>query len=231
MQFDVAMDSLDLMFDFCPVVCFYSSIRVGIDPCCGRAYICAMRWDALFGDMEAQLSASDRLLQESEITERSRADVAGAQLADRLRASVGLRVVVHLNTGSVFDGTLGHVGGESLVINDQLHQVLIPYAAVSRYEGVGRFSLPEPSSVRRKIGLASALRGLARDRAALSVYLAGGTPQAAGLNGVIDRVGRDYFDLAITRPGEPRRAGNVSQVASVPFSSLGALKSLRGAEV
>lgn len=197
----------------------------------GWAYICEMRWDALFDDMEAQLSAGDRLQLESEITERSRTDMAGVELADRLRGSLGLQVVVHLTPGSVFEGTLGHVGGESLVLNDRQHQVLIPYAAVSRYEGLGRFSLSEPSSVRRKLGLASALRGLARDRASVSVYLTGGTSDAAGLNGVIDRVGHDYFDLAVTRPGEPRRAASVSQVASVPFSSLRALRSIRGAEL
>jgi hypothetical protein len=197
----------------------------------GGAYIGAMRWDALFDDMEAQLSASDRLQLESEITERSRTDVAGVELEDRLRGSLGLRVVVHLRPGPVFSGALGHVGGESLVLNDRQYQVLIPYAAVSRYEGLGRHSLLEPSTVRRKLGLASALRGLARDRAALTVYLTGGPFEGTGLSGVIDRVGRDYFDLAVTRPGEPRRAANVSQVASVPFSSLGALRSMRGAEL
>lgn len=91
--------------------------------------------------------------------------------------------------------------------------------------------MEEPSSVRRKLGLASALRGLARDRADLSVFLIGGAEGMPGLSGVIDRVGRDYFDLAVTRPGEARRATNVSQVATVPFSALGALRSLRGAEL
>ncbi|MDV8146511.1 hypothetical protein [Arthrobacter sp. B10-11] len=189
-----------------------------------------MRWDALFEDMEAQMASVDRLELESEIAERSRADVAGVDLADRLRASVGLIVAVHLGSGTVFEGTLGHVGAESLVLNDHRHQVLIPFAAVSRYNGLGRFAMAEPSSVRRKLGLASALRGLARDRADVAVTLGGATQGVVGLNGVIDRVGRDYFDLALTRPGEARRAANVSQVASVPFSSLGALRSVRGSE-
>ena len=190
-----------------------------------------MRWDALFDDMEAQLASVDRLELEAEIAERSRADVAGVELADRLRGSLGLRVGVHLASGSVFDGTLGHVGAESLVLSDPHHQVLVPYAAVLRYQGLGRLAVTEPSSVRRKLGLASALRGLARDRTGLSVFLIGGVEGMAGLTGVIDRVGRDYFDLAVTRPGEARRAANVSQVATVPFASLGALRSLRGAEL
>ncbi|KIS26879.1 hypothetical protein TV39_14000 [Arthrobacter sp. SPG23] len=189
-----------------------------------------MRWDALFGDMEAQLASVDRLDLESEISERSRAEVAGVELADRLRGSMGLRVAVHLVSGAVFEGTLGHVGGESLLLNDHHHQVLVPFAAVSRYHGLGRLAVSEPSSVRRKLGLASALRALARDRADLAVVLVGGTQEAAVLSGVIDRVGRDYLDLALTRPGEARRAANVSQIASVPFSSLGALRSVRGTE-
>lgn len=188
-----------------------------------------MRWDALFGDMEAELASGDLLARESEIAERSRTDVAGVELADRLRGSLGLRVGVHLGSDAVFEGTLSHVGGESLVLDEHHHQVLIPYAAVSRYQGLGRLALTEQSSVRRKLGLASALRGLARDRAELAVFLAGGAQGGAGLSGVIDRVGRDYFDLAITRPGEARRAANVSQVASVPFASLRALRSMRGA--
>lgn len=189
-----------------------------------------MRWDALFEDMEAQLASVDRLELESEIAERSRADVAGVDVADRLRGSLGLLVAVHLGAGTVFEGTLGHVGAESLVINDHRHQMLIPLAAVSYYHGLGRFAMAEPSSVRRKLGLASALRGLARDRADVAVTFAGATQGAAGLSGVIDRVGRDYFDVALTRPGEVRRAANVTQVASVPFSSLAALRSVRAAE-
>ena len=190
-----------------------------------------MRWDALFDDMEAQLASVDRLELEAEIAERSRADVAGVELEDRLRGSRGLRVGVHLASGSFFDGTLSHVGAESLVLSDPYRQVLIPYAAASRYQGLRRLAMEEPSSVRRKLGLASALRGLARDRADLSVFLIGGAEGMPGLSGVIDRVGRDYFDLAVTRPGEARRATNVSQVATVPFSALGALRSLRGAEL
>jgi hypothetical protein len=189
-----------------------------------------MRWDALFEDMEAQLASVDRLELESEIAERSRADVAGIELADRLRGSLGLRVAVHLASGNAFEGTLSHVGAESLLLNDHHHQVLIPFAAASRYHGLGRLAVSEPSSVRRKLGLASALRGLARDRADVAVVLVGGTTEAAGLSGVIDRVGRDYFDLALTRPGEARRAANVSQIASIPFSSLAALRSVRGAD-
>ncbi|MFF2315653.1 hypothetical protein ACFVTE_05220 [Arthrobacter sp. NPDC058097] len=189
-----------------------------------------MRWNALFQDLEQQLAEAGVLGMESEIAERSRADTAAIALDDRLRGSVGCHVGVHLNSGPVFAGTLSHAGSESLVIEEPTHQVLIPYAAVGHYTGLGRFAVAEVSIVRRKLGLASALRGLARDRAELTVLLAGRSPDLQ-LPGVIDRVGRDFFDLALTLPGEARRAGRVADVATVPFQSLSALRSRRGGEL
>ena len=78
----------------------------------------------------------------------------------------------------------------------------------------------EASAVRRKVGLANALRGLARDRAGLTVLMAGGSPEVR-ISGVIDSVGRDFFDLAMRLPGEPRRAGHVADVATIPFRRVG----------
>lgn len=185
-----------------------------------------MRWDGLFDDLEAQLASSDRLGLESEIDERSRVDDAGVELADRLRGSLGLHVGVHLACGAAFEGALSHVGCQSLVLNEQRHQVLIPYAGILRYQGLGRFALAEPSTIRKTLGLASSLRVLARDRSGLTVLLARGSSGETTLNGVIDRVGRDYFDLAVTHAGDSRRASNVRQVATVPLAALGALRSV-----
>ncbi|XAS66200.1 hypothetical protein V3C33_11870 [Micrococcaceae bacterium Sec5.7] len=190
-----------------------------------------MRWDALFDDMEAQFAAGDRIGLEAEITERARVDTASIELADRLRGSLGRRIGVHLASGSAFEGMLSHAGADGLVLNEEQQQVLIPYASAARYVGLGRLAVGEPSTVRQKLGLASALRGLARDRSGLTVILGCGSTGEASLSGVIDRVGRDFFDLAITQPGEARRSGSVSQMSTVPFSALGALRSLRSGEM
>jgi hypothetical protein len=190
-----------------------------------------MRWNALFEDLEAQIAEAEVLGRESEVSERSRADTASIDLADRLRGSLGRHIGVHLVSGSAFTGTLSHTGAESLVLDEAAHQVLIPYAAVSRYVGMGRLAVGEPSAVRRKLGLASVLRSLARDRAGLTVLMAKGAAGEVRIPGVIDRVGRDFFDLAITPPGEARRARNVMDVATIPFGSLGALRSMRPGEL
>ncbi|MBT2531867.1 hypothetical protein J7E83_06965 [Arthrobacter sp. ISL-48] len=186
-----------------------------------------MRWDSLFNDMESQFAEGDRLSLEAEVTERARIETAAVHLADRLRGSLGAHVAVHLACRTVFEGTLSHAGADALVLNEARHQVLIPYAAAARYVGLGRLSVGEPSVVRRGIGLSHALRGLARDRAQLTVTLRGGSAQDSGLLGVIDRVGRDFFDLASLSVGEARRASQVKQVSSIPFGALGAIRSPR----
>lgn len=193
-------------------------------------YAGAMRWDALFNDMESQFAEGDMLFLEAEVTERARIETANIQLADRLRGSLGAVVAVHLVCGKVFQGALSHAGADALVVNEARHQVLIPYAAVSRYVGLGRLSLNEPSKVRRGIGLSNALRVLSRDRTELSVTLEGGSGRDSGLTGVIDRVGRDYFDFASVGDGEVRRASQVKHVSTIPFGALCAIRSARAGE-
>jgi hypothetical protein len=185
-----------------------------------------MRWDSLFDDLESQIAETDRLALDAEVNERTRAEMVGLELVDRLRAGLGCRLTVHVAGGESFSGVLTHAGGDALVLDEEQHQLLIPYAAAVRYMGLGRVSLAEASSVRRGIGLASALRGMARDRAELSV-LTGNAGGIVRLAGVIDRVGRDYFDLAVLAPGEARRSHQVGQIATIPFAALAAIRSRR----
>ncbi|BAS17202.1 hypothetical protein AHiyo8_55050 [Arthrobacter sp. Hiyo8] len=106
------------------------------------AYADAMRWDALFEDMEAQL-ASERLLGlESEISERARVEIAGIDVSDRLRGAIGRKIDVKLRSGTQVSGTLSHVGSESVVLDEGRHQWLVPVAAALAYQGLaGRSGL------------------------------------------------------------------------------------------
>lgn len=186
-----------------------------------------MRWDALFNDMEAQLAASGRLELDAATAELTRAEAAAVELADRLRGSVGRRIGVCLASGSTFEGTLSHAGSEALVLTGQRHQLLIPYSAAVRYAGLSRLALAEPSRVRQRLGLASALRALARDRVGLGVLFSRGSAGESTLHGVIDRVGRDHLDLAVTADGEDRRESNVRELATIPFAALAGVRSAR----
>ncbi|MBT2566535.1 hypothetical protein J7I84_08525 [Arthrobacter sp. ISL-85] len=185
-----------------------------------------MRWDALFNDMESQIAEADRLTLDSEVSERTRAEMVGLRVEDRLRAAVGYRIGVHLLCGDSAQGELTHVGADALVLDEDQHQVLIPYAAAARYVGLGRHARTENSSVRRSIGLAHSLRALARDRTEVSVTMGGGAGTGTvRLAGVIDRVGGDYIDLAAVIPGEARRTQSVGQVSAIPFTALAMLRS------
>jgi hypothetical protein len=66
-----------------------------------------------------------------------------------------------------------------------------------------------------RLGLAFALRDLARRRSAVSV-----TTRSGMLHGTIDRVARDHFDLALHDPGLPRRPANVRSTRIVPVVAL-----------
>ena len=173
------------------------------------------------------MAAGERLDLDAEITERTRIEEAAVELADRLRGSLGLEIAVQLASGSMFEGTLSHAGSQALVLDEPWHQVLIPYASAVRYLGLSRLAVAEQSKVRQRLGLASALRGLARDRAGLAVLISGGPARETTLHGVIDRVGRDYLDLAVTGDGEERRAVNVRQLATIPLAALAGIRSVR----
>lgn len=182
-----------------------------------------MRWDSLFNDLEAQFSAGRVLEQESEISDRARVELAGIELSDRLRGAAGAEIKIVLVDGNVIRGALSHVGGEWLVLTEGARQWLVPYLSVLTYQGLGRVALKPPSRTQRSLGIGSALRALAKDRAELVVHLTVRTGDGHKMHGVIDRVGRDHFDLAVVPHGELRRAGNVAAVMTIPFSSLAAL--------
>jgi hypothetical protein len=72
-----------------------------------------------------------------------------------------------------------------------------------------------PPRLADRLGLAFALRDLARRRAPVTL-----TTRAGVLHGTIDRVARDHCDLAVHEADEPRRTGNVRGTRIVPLSAL-----------
>lgn len=172
--------------------------------------------------MEAQLAAARNVAVESEIAERYRMEQAGIVLADRLRGQLGSTLKVQTIGQHGFTGMLSQVGSEWVVLDYGPNAVLIPASSIQSVEGMGRETRAQHSTALRRLGLASALRALSRDRSHVMVYpFTGGTR----LDGVIDRVGRDFMELAIVPPGEQRRSGNVSAVVAIPFPGLAAVSS------
>jgi hypothetical protein len=73
-----------------------------------------------------------------------------------------------------------------------------------------------------RLGLGSALRGIARDRMPVQVWLTDGSV----VSGTVDRVGADFLELAEHGTGEARRRGDVTGVRTVPFGALALVRSL-----
>ena len=183
-----------------------------------------MRWDELFRDLEAQLEAADAAELAAEVADRTRSEVGRLRLLDRLRPATGHAVRLQVRGAGQVAGRLDHVGAEWVLVDEQGgRQALVPLAALVSVSGLGQLSqLPDSQSrVHARLGLASALRGVARDRMPVTVWL----DEGSTLSGTVDRVGADFLELAEHAPGEPRRRGDVTGVRAVPFAALGAVRS------
>ncbi len=181
-----------------------------------------MRWKALFDDMDSQFAGIESAASNSEIADRVRREQGSVALVDRLRAQIGFVLRVRVSGNLAFDGEVTHVGSEWLVLSKEAAEVLIPLGAIRTIEGVNRRVMGEVSRVERTLGLASAFRAMARDRAHVTVYQ---VEAGAHIQGVIDRVGADFVEIAAVPPGEQRRSTSVTGVYCIPFSAVAAVAS------
>ena len=157
-----------------------------------------MRWDELFRDLEGQLAAAEAADLAAEVADRTRRESALLTLADRARGAVGSRVGMQVRGVGRVDGVLVAVAPEWLLVaDDSGREVLAPLAAATGLTGLGVWSAPPAGQVAARLGLAGALRALARDRARVTVGLVDG----GAVVGTIDRVGADFLEVS-DRTGE-----------------------------
>ncbi|MDN3481021.1 hypothetical protein QMA10_03675 [Arthrobacter sp. APC 3897] len=182
-----------------------------------------MRWDALFADMEAQLASARDAVRDSEVAERLRTDFAAMEMSGRLQSQMGRPLKVDVGLPGSFQGVLSHVGRGWMVLETGGQSSVIALNHVVFIAGMDRFSASGTPAPR--LGLASALRGLSRDRASVRVYPAGQQP-AAALEGSVDRVGKDFFELSLIPRGEARRPENVRGVYVLALQSVAVVSSL-----
>ena len=182
-----------------------------------------MRWDALFSELEAEFEAAEDEAANSELRDRVRRESAMLRLRDRLGAARGAQIAVQVAGGTV-RGSLTDAGPDWLLMAEtQARDALIPLAAVASILGLGRWSSAPGSegAVGARLDLGYALRGVARDRAAVALSLIDGS----SCSGTIDRVGADFIELAEHPVGEARRPSSVFAVRTVPRSAILVLRS------
>lgn len=176
-----------------------------------------MRWENLFGDLEARFDDLDRAQQEAERADRERVAAGEITAVERIRGAVGYRVFVRTRSGGQLPGELRRVGPDWLLLQESPgRELLVPLASVVAVDGLVRGTGEALSVVESRLGLRHALRGIARDRAPVAVTLVGGTE----LTGTLDRVGFDFVELATHSPWEVRRAEVVHSVQLLPFGGV-----------
>lgn len=183
-----------------------------------------MRWDELFRDLEGQLEAASATELAAEVADRTRREGATLTWVDRARGVTGARVSVRVPGGDVVDGVLREVGSQWLLVAEESgRDALVPASAVLAVVGLTAWSAAPGSAghVFTRLGLGSALRGLARDRTAVSVCLVDGSV----LDGTVDRVGQDFLEISTHAAGEARRQAEVRSVRTVPFVAVAVVRS------
>jgi hypothetical protein len=182
-----------------------------------------MRWEQLFTDLEAQFAeqaAADERLEEPS---RARAETGRVRLVDRLRGALGSPVSLRCPGVGELTGRLTDVGVDwVLLVETGERELLVATRAVAAVAGLTAATAPvtEEGVVDRHLDLRRALRGLARDRAAVQCLLADG----GVLTGTVDRVGADFLELAEHPLDEPRRRGAVTGVRAIVLAAVVAVR-------
>jgi hypothetical protein len=192
-----------------------------------------MPWDdrllALFEDLEQQaegLALSDR---DVEVAERGRAEYSRVDLAARLHGSVGRRLAVEVTGLGRLDVVLRRVGSDWCLAIDDRQEWLLRFAAMTGLRGLSDRALSEPvRSVAGRLGLGSALRGVAEEDLPVTVHR---VPSGA-IRGRLRRIGADFCELLldVEGPGDYRgapdshRDGPPESVEVVPFAAVAALR-------
>jgi len=154
--------------------------------------------------MEAQLAEALRLEWESGAAERERGELARIALVDRLRGSEGNVVSLELQGSLRLLGRLQRVGSDWLVLEESASDWLVATRGIRTVSGLAQAAPPSEGPLWSRLGLASALRVVTRDRSSVRVFLERGGPEALVVPGIIARVGADFLELrAETLPGEP----------------------------
>jgi hypothetical protein len=155
----------------------------------------------------------------SEVADRTRREVARFRLVDRLRPTFGHTVTVFTLGGGKIAGTVAGVGSDWLLVAEEHRlEALVPLDAITGITGLGGLTASPGSEgkVAARLTLGYALRGIARDRAAVLVALR----DASAVTGTIDRVGADFFEMAEHGPAEVRRTRDIRGVRTVPFAGV-----------
>jgi hypothetical protein len=174
-----------------------------------------MRWEErlldLFDDLEQQADGLALAERDALVAEQSRAEYAEVGLAARLAGSLGGRVWLDVQGVGGLDGVLHRTGDGWLVLETGRGAWVVLLPAVRRARGLSDAAVDAGARpLTARLGIASALRGLAETRLECVLHATDGQVTRA----VLGRVGRDFVEV---RPAD-------GSVEVVPFAAIAALR-------
>jgi hypothetical protein len=179
-----------------------------------------VRWTRLFDDLSGQIEAAEQADRAAETAELRRLELSRVRLADRLLGAVGARITVVVAGIEPLSGELTQVGGDWALVQGSVAESLVYLPSVTAVTDLPLTTAATGDDLDRALGIASALRRLARDRVQVSVAVRSGD----AFTGTIDRVGADFLDLAEHAVDRPRRTDAVQRVRTIPFSALAVVR-------
>lgn len=174
-----------------------------------------MSWEeqlfTVLDDLEQQAQGAFGVERDLEVAERAAAEYAAVTLAARLMASVGRDVALSVQGVGTVAGTLRRVADGWCLVRGATGEWIVRTAGIAHARGLSGRAVPEaawPAAAR--LGLGSALRGVAAGGGDCRMLLRDGTAYQVGLL----RIGGDFAEV---------RAGAADEPLVVAFDGLAAV--------
>jgi hypothetical protein len=180
-----------------------------------------MRWDDVFGDLEAQFAAALDEQAVAELAERLRFERGQVTLAERLQAARGSDVVVGAIGVPDVRGRLSGIGPDWLLLQEERGiEAVVLARAVTWVERLGRPADPSAGGTASpsRVDLRMLLGRIARDRSPVVVHLRDGET----VTGTLAGRGADHVDVAVHPAGEDIRSARA--LRTVPLVALSAVR-------
>lgn len=153
----------------------------------------------LFDDLEQQAEAAFAVERDLEVADRLQAEYARIGVATRLMASVGRTVRLRVTGVGSVEGELRRVADGWCLVAGTAGEWLVRTAAIQSAAGLSSRSVPEAAwPVTSRLGIGSALRGLAEDGQSCRLVTSDGGSHDVRLG----RVGADFVEGYVGDAGD-----------------------------
>jgi hypothetical protein len=197
-----------------------SSTENEVAPVGRAASVDGMRWQELFADLEGQARSLEANDLDSEVADRTRAELAGITVESRLRAHLSRQVTLSVAGAGDVSGTLQRIGGGWLLLATP-DETVIPLSAILAAWNLQLTAISKEGGdpLGGRVSLTAVIRAVARDRSPVVIRLRDGK----SITGTPERVGADFVDVSVHDLDVAPRQGQIRARATVSFAAIALL--------